>query len=145
MCFVNKDKQHETNTTRFPTWKIQHKNQNKRKKRKKALKAELLNTSSQWCLKTYFKCSIAQAHKSYSAWQFSENLRADFSASFVHAPGIRLLDSKKTIVMLGVLDVALFAMADSALFPMESQMPSLSVRPTILQWYLSMIFFFVAK
>lgn len=25
MCFVNKGKQYETNTIRFPTWKIQHK------------------------------------------------------------------------------------------------------------------------
>ena len=43
MCFVNKDKQYETNTICFPKWKIQHKsvyfiNQNKTKKEKKALK-----------------------------------------------------------------------------------------------------------
>ena len=72
MCFVNEDKQYETNTIRFPTWKIQHKSMfilsTKTTEKKKALKAELLNASNQWCLKKYFRCSIVQAHESYSAW-----------------------------------------------------------------------------
>ena len=79
---------------------------------------------------------------------FPENLRwkgqADFSASFVHAPGIRLLDSKKTIVMLGVLDVALFAMVDSVLFPWKAKcLTKCQTRYFIAVF--SMIFFFVAK